>query len=41
MFALLTVQNRRKTQVIGLGSVTSLCRKKEAKLDRLQWFQAF
>lgn len=28
MFALLTVQNGRKTQMIGLGSVTSLFRKK-------------
>lgn len=40
MFALLTVKNLRKIQMIGLGSVTSLCRRgeKKAKLDGLQWF---
>lgn len=38
MFALLTVKNLRKIQMIGLGSVTSLCREKKAKLDGVQWF---
>lgn len=34
MFALLTVKNLRKIQMIGLGSVTSLCREKKAKHGR-------
>lgn len=34
MFALLTVKNLRKIQMIGLGSVTSLCRGKESQTGR-------
>lgn len=36
MFALLSVKNLRKIQMIGLGSLTSLCREKKAKLDEVQ-----